>query len=430
MQKNGKKLFSAQFWMICIACFASGYALIGLNAVVAVFVRDLRYGTSLSGMLSTLFTVSACVFRIAGGRAADRFGRRNVTATGAVILALGIFAYSHVTAVAWLIVFRIVQGAGFSLMSVGASTAFVDVIPPERLGEGIGYSALAGTVAGALAPSIGLALIAASGYAAAFDSMAGLVLLAAALTFALVNYERKEPYCSERRAALDEVRRERRAAGRSPAAQLCRELFEKKAIPPALLQTFMGVGFAAANVFIALFAVEKGYAHPGVYFTLMAVFAVLSRIVGGRWADRNRGGLCLYLGLALCIAAYFLLCAAPLEPVFYLSGALYGFGNGLVMPILNRIAVVGVSPARRGAATSTFTISTDIGTGIGSALWGVVIEQASFETCFLLTSLWLAVSVGGCFVFLRGQKKRAAAPAESVPNSRSAAEINMREETT
>ena len=403
MHEKKKKLFTTQFWMICISTFASGYALMGLNSVVAVYVNDLNYGTSLSGMLSTLFTITACIFRILGGSAADRFGRRNVTVVGAVILAASIFAYGYAESIAMLCLFRLIQGAGFALMSVGASTAFVDVIPPERLGEGIGYSAVLGTLAGAASPSISLVVIAAYGYLMTFSSMAALMVIAAVLTFVFVSYEKKEPYRTEHERALAEVKAAR-DPNQSAAQRIVWQLFEKKAIPPAALQSFMGIGFAAANVFIALFAVQQGYVRPGIYFTAMAVFAILSRVVGGAWADQDRGGLCLYLGLGLCIASYFLLCVAPAEPVFYLCGAMYGFGNGLVMPILNRIAVVGVRPDRRGAATSTFTISTDIGTGIGSALWGLVIEVSSFRTCFLLTSLWLVVSIAGCVIFLRYHK--------------------------
>lgn len=407
MQQKKKKLFTVQFWMICIATFASGYALIGLNSVVAVYAADLNYGTSISGMLSTLFTITACVFRILGGTASDKFGRRNVTVVGAVILAVSIAAYGAVDTLPMLCLFRMIQGAGFALMSVGASTAFVDVIPAERLGEGLGYSAVAGTLAGAAAPSISLVVIAAYGYLITFSSMAALMVVAAVLTLCFVNYEKKEPYKSEHEKALREAE-----AARDFSQPLLKrigwQLFEKKAVPPAVLQSFMGVGFAAANVFIALFAVEQGYANPGIYFTAMAVSAVLSRVVGGAWADQNRGALCLYLGLGLCISSYFLLYLAPLEWIFYLCGALYGFGNGLVMPILNRIAVVGVRPDRRGAATSTFSISQDIGTGIGSALWGVVIEVSTFRHCFLWTSLWLALCVAGCAGFLHYHKKMTA----------------------
>ncbi len=400
-----KKLFTYQFWMICISTFASGYALMGLNAVVAVYASDLNYGTSVSGMLSTLFTITACIFRLLGGSASDKFGRRNVTVVGSIVLAVSIIAYGFVTSLPLLCLFRLIQGAGFAMMSVGAATAFVDVIPPERLGEGIGYSALMGTLSGAAAPSISLALIVAYGYLITFSSMGALMVIAAVLTFFFVNYEKKEPYQSERKKALEEATAARDTS--VPAVKRAvLQLFEKQALPPALLQSFMGIGFAAANVFIALFAVEQGYVRPGIYFTAMAVFSVLSRVVGGAWADKGRNGLCLYLGLGLCILSYFLLSTSPQEYLFYICGGLYGFGNGLVMPVLNRIAVVGVRADRRGAATSTFTISTDIGTGIGSALWGVVIEVASFQACFMWTTLWLLISVVGCVAFLHYNKKR------------------------
>ena len=60
---------------------------------------------------------------------------------------------------------------------------------------------------------------------------------------------------------------------------------------------------------------------------------------------------------------------------------------------------------RRGAATSTMLMAGDVGVGVGTFLWGAIIDGAGFTVSFLLAGI--SVVLGGVFscLFYLGRKK-------------------------
>ena len=84
---------------------------------------------------------------------------------------------------------------------------------------------------------------------------------------------------------------------------------------------------------------------------------------------------------------------------------LLGLGQGAVMPSLQKAAMKRVLPERRGAGNATYQLFSDIGTGFGAAVWGVLAESAGYPAIYLGAS---AVCIAGFFlsaVLLGGQKK-------------------------
>lgn len=110
---------------------------------------------------------------------------------GGLCIAAGTFGYSAITSFALLLLFRGIQGVGYAMMSVGASTAIIDVLPRDRLGEGIGISAIASTLAESIAPSVGLAIVMQFDFNTVFISTALVALAGILSVFFFCNYEKR-----------------------------------------------------------------------------------------------------------------------------------------------------------------------------------------------------------------------------------------------
>lgn len=83
---------------------------------------------------------------------------------------------------------------------------------------------------------------------------------------------------------------------------------------------------------------------------------------------------------------------------FYIAGALIGLSAGMVQPTLNAIVMKRAPAERRGAASATYLISTDIGVGVGSVFWGMFIDaglgfNAVFGGCIICMLLACALSI-------------------------------------
>lgn len=405
MEKKSK-LFSFYFVVLFVCLFAAGYALYALNSAIPLYVDSIGKSTSTSGVFNACFTFSACIARICGGHLADRIGRRKIITAGGLILAVGSLGYIAVTEIPLLMVFRGVQGVGYAAMSVGVSTALIDILPPDRLGEGIGISTLASTLAGSVAPSVAVAIVTDIGFEAVFLSTAVVCLVGMGSAAVVCNYESKEPYISQRQKAQDAVLIQ---SQQGILKRILWGILERTAIVPALVYTCFAIGFSATHVFMTLYAVQTGISMPGAYFVASSVCAVFARIIGGRFADGKNVLPVVIAGGVIGGVSYLLASLTHALTVYILCGAMFGAGQGLISPVMNRLAVMNASPQRRGAAAATYSISADIGNGIGGGIWGIAIDFLGFALCFRLVFMWMVGStiLGVCYLLLR-KKKRAA----------------------
>jgi predicted MFS family arabinose efflux permease len=120
----------------------------------------------------------------------------------------------------------------------------------------------------------------------------------------------------------------------------------------------------------------------------------------------NRFGLLPLLTptLILGIVSLLLIALSHNFYLFCLSGALNGLSLGIAMPVLNTVALESAAPDRRGAASSTFFIGTDLGIGIAASLWGLVIDATSFETAFLGSAGCIVLTIAVAYLLLRSRQ--------------------------
>ena len=105
------------------------------------------------------YNLSFAVLLMTGAALGDRFGRRNLYATGLVLFAVASAACALAPTVGWLIAARAVQGAGSALIVPLGLALLSAAFPPERRGTAIGiFSAIIG-LAVASGPLVGGAVV-------------------------------------------------------------------------------------------------------------------------------------------------------------------------------------------------------------------------------------------------------------------------------
>jgi MFS family permease len=177
--------------------------------------------------------------------------------------------------------------------------------------------------------------------------------------------------------------------------------------------------------FITLFAKDQGIGNAGLYFTLQAVFMFISRLVAGKMTDKYSPLVSVVPGLALYVLGYGLLALPDVTmTIFFIAAALSGLGGGVIIPALNAVVIKGVPTNRRGAASATFMMAMDIGVGIGSPLWGYVIDHANFSMVFAGSALCCLISIFASIILLRNRK-----PTPS-QNGEKLAEVELLEEVS
>jgi len=341
-----------------------------VSSVLPLYVvQRLRGGTALVGLLAGMLDITAIVTRPVCGWALDRWGRRQIQLLFLLLFSAVVFSYSLAQTVAILVIVRLAHGIPFAVTSTGGMTAAGDLSSAGRRGEGIGYYALAQTLALAAGPALGFVVLGQGQFARSFVVAA----LMAAGAFLLAWAIRYPPV-------------------RDPTLKLSlRSMWESRVGWLSLVVLFVSLGYVGILAFLPLYARELHIPNAGVFFSLYAVGMALVRPGAGRVFDRRGPRLVVGAGLLLLAVAYLCLAWCKSLGGYLSAGFLYGLGYGAVMPSVQAMAANVVPPARRGAANATVLALFDVGMAAGGYLLGLLAERAGGYAVLYVLSAGLLV---------------------------------------
>lgn len=351
-------------------------------AALPVYLRQLSGSDATVGLCIALGTASALLARPLAGYATDRFGRAPILFIGLVLMMAALFSYSWFPLVWAVILIRSVNGFGWGTATTTSNTVATDTIPERRLGEGMGFFSLSQSVSMALAPAIGLSIMNTFGYRN-MTFFAVALLLAACIPAALIHYRPVQ----------------------KPAVKQPFMPFEKKAVPPALVMTFVGIPLGAALSFSALYGIELGVGNGALYLSCFAVAMFVTRPIAGRTIDRFGFDRVIYPGFALYILSMALLSAVNSLAAFLGVALLQGLAYGMVQNGLQTLSLKNISPQRRGAANATFFTGFDLGIGLGNLFAGTLASVFGYAKMYLLMALPLILG-GILYYYFRTRKMK------------------------
>ena len=140
-----------------------------VNVALPSIQRELH--ASVSGLQWTVdaYTLVIASFLMLAGSTADRFGRRRTFQTGLAIFTLGSLLCSLAPSLGWLVVFRMLQAIGGSMLNPVAMSIIVNTFTdPRERARAIGIWGATVGVSLALGPVVGGALIASVGWRGIF----------------------------------------------------------------------------------------------------------------------------------------------------------------------------------------------------------------------------------------------------------------------
>jgi EmrB/QacA subfamily drug resistance transporter len=147
-----------KWWTLGAMCFALFMIMLD-NTVVNVALPSIQkdLGASISGLEWTIngYTLSFAVLLATGGRLGDIFGRRRMFLAGVVIFALSSATAGFAASETALVLSRVVQGVGASLMMPGTLSIITDAFPAHERGKAMGTWAGVSALALAVGPVLG-----------------------------------------------------------------------------------------------------------------------------------------------------------------------------------------------------------------------------------------------------------------------------------
>ena len=378
------KLVTSSYCFILAANFLLYFGFWLLIPVLPFYLSEVfSAGNSTIGIILSCYTVAALCIRPFSGYFLDSFARKPLYLMAYFIFMTMFAGYIIAGSLTLFIMFRIIQGVSFGMVTVGGNTVVIDIMPSSRRGEGLGYYGLSNNLAMAVGPMSGLFLHdAGMSFTTIFCCSLGSCM-AGFVCASLVKTPYKPP-----------VRREPISLDR---------FILLKGIPAGISLLLLSIPYGMTTNYVAMYAKQIGInATTGFFFTFMAIGMAISRIFSGKIVDRGKITQVISAGLYLVVFSFFLLSACVYliswnnmvcTIVFFSVALLLGVGFGIMFPAYNTLFVNLAPNSQRGTATSTYLTSWDVGIGIGMLTGGYIAEVSTFDKAYLFGACLTIVSM-------------------------------------
>lgn len=369
---TSEKLWNSNYLKVWGANFMIFFSFMLLTPLLPSYLSD-TFGADKQtiGIVLSGYTLTALLIRALSGYMVDSFPRRTVMIASYFLFALFFAGYLVAGSLLLFAIVRTLHGAPFGATTVSNSTVAIDVLHPSRRAEGIGYYGLSNNIATAISPSVAILLF--SAYQS-YDLLFGVALATALIGLAStssVKLREREIVKSDKPLSLDRFILLK--GWRQGAAMIC-----------------YAFSYGVLVTYVAIYGKEElGITGgTGLFFLLLSVGLILSRLVGSRTLRQGKVTENASIGTAIALVGYILFAAMHNQWGYYGAALIIGLGNGHMFPAFQTMFINLASNAQRGTANSTLLVSWDIGMGLGILVGGIVAEHVGYHAAF-----WTACGV-------------------------------------
>ncbi len=360
---------------------------------------DLATSQTLAQASLTAFIMTFGIVQIWHGPASDRLGRWRVLAGSLGVFVIGTAACALAPNIWVLIAGRVLQGLGAAGVAVLPRAIARDVFDYKDTARVFTYLSMAASLAATAAPLVGGALQSLTG-----SWRIGFVILGLLALWVLFLSFRRAPYLAGG------------SAERPPDFAGYLDDYVSLMRRPHFAFNVIGGGFMRASYFAFIgavpFVLSNAFGTPAasiglIMVSLTAAF-LCANLVVVRIADRFRPESMVVFGTTICIFAPIgmaFLAVAGAGPVvgIALPVAVFGFGNGFALPMVNALAV-NADPRMAGAGSSLLGFwGYAMGAG-GTLVAGFLAHNDALPLAILLSVTTFLGLI--CFIIARASTPR------------------------
>jgi predicted MFS family arabinose efflux permease len=374
MVKNKPKLWSLQFFQVIMITFLFFLCLHMLNASFPVFVTGIGHNPAVGGMMTTAFMLAAIFTRPFISIFLYKMNMKKMIIYTLIYICLCILISYYSLSIPFLLFIRLLEGVGFGIITTLLATMATNIIPRERLGEGVGYFGMATSLGASLSPVLALSIL--HSYSFQTVLLFTFIIVIGILVF---SFYIKNPHLNQEHL-------------NSTNFSFVQAIFDKKALLPSILVFLLCVTFGGVFNFIDGLGEEAGLGVNVSLFFLLFMFVMLFiRPLSGRIFD-SRGHKMLIYPAGVCgVIGLLLLAITDNLLILFVSAVFYGIAYGTIHPTLQSWAVSQVEPNKKGTANAMILTCMDLGMAVGAPSLGLVAGQIGYRAMYGYTSLFIVL---------------------------------------
>lgn len=384
MEKN-EKIWNRRFILLFITNLLVLAAFYASIPVIPIYCQEIGITGSKIGIVLTAMSVATILFRPVAGYLLDNFNRYRV-----YLLFLALFCLSFPAFIAFpifgvLIIIRLYMGAVYSVCGSATMTLAGDVLPVQKITEGISRFAFTVSIGMAVGPYVGLQVQSHMSSKASFLTIFGISVAALiCVSCCRIRY----PKVARKKFSI-------------------RDSIYTPALPFMFNMMFLMIPYGAVIAYSSIFAQEKGLSAYLPYFYIFLVLGMLvSKLSTQKMIDAGRHKILVCLSLIVLILTMLSYLFMTTGIHLLVSGFLFGLGYGILQPLFQSFVTSTTDAPKRGVANATYMLSYDIGIGIGSLLMGFLQETLGLPVGFALTAIAYIVGAAVYLFYVDGYYRR------------------------
>jgi MFS family permease len=144
--------------------------------------------------------------------------------------------------------------------------------------------------------------------------------------------------------------------------------------------------------FLPLYARSLDITNIGLFYVLAGVTSIVIRPVLGKKSDAMGRGPAIAFGLAAQVIGLLFIMLAHNLVLILAGGVFVAIGNSIIGATTTALAMDLANPRSRGRAMATFSVSFQIGAGIGAIIAGSLADLVGLRGMYAGS---IAISLGG-----------------------------------
>ena len=367
-----ERLWNANYTKVWLANFMIFFSFMLLTPLLPIYLSEqFAANKDTIGLVLFGYAVMALVARLFSGYIVDSFPRKMVLLVSFTLFTLFFVGYVAAGTLMLFALVRTLHGVPFGFTTVANSTVAIDVLPSSRRTEGIGLYGLSNNLASAISPSIAIWIYVTTHN---FDIIFWLAMVVATLGLFIDSTVKTRP--------------RPKVEGKQPIS--LDRFFLTKGWSEALTMVCFAFSYGVMSTYVAIYGKERlGIeSGSGLFFALISIGLILSRLQGNKALREGRIAYNASLGVCVSLVGYLVFAALPNRVGYYAAALIIGLGNGHMYPAYQNMFINLAPHSQRGTANSSILVAWDVGMGIGILLGGVLTEDYGYSAAF-----WVAWGV-------------------------------------
>jgi MFS family permease len=352
-----------------------------INPLVASYAIHLGASAYIMGILTGLFFGVALSMRPIAGPVITKFDKRKLMILVFIIGGVANIGYALFDNISAFFVFRLLHGLQYALIGSLTMTLAGDSLPKEKMASGMGIYGLSGSIAMAIAPTIGITVLN-FGTHMKDESFGFTCVFLFAMLILFLGVIPSYMLLPDKKTEEDKLN----------TGVWYKNIASVHAIPMAIVMFFVFIGWALYNVYIVEYANELGLSGISSFFTVLALVLLITRPASGWLTDRFGLARILPPALILFAVSFIIIGSARSIGTMLVGAVIAAIGFGSFQPALFSMCILSETSLKRSVASNTLYIGIDLGLFIGPIIGSIAYEMYNYSVMYTSASLLIFIA--------------------------------------